>query len=378
MVKENRRLVSLDVFRGITIAAMILVNNPGSWAHMYAPLKHAAWNGWTPTDLIFPFFLFIVGVAMTYSFSSMQRKGIEKPKIYKKVVTRSLLLFGIGLAIHIFPLVQFDPLRFYDFSSMRIMGVLQRIGLCYLFASVIYLEFDKVLQWMYWAAGLLIFYWVIMMTIPVPGFGAGVLTKEGNLAAYIDQALMSGHLWRPGWDPEGLLSTIPAVATVLIGMLSGHLLRRDSTSEEKTNHLLVFGLLTLVAGLIVNYWFPINKGLWSSSYVLFTGGFAMAFLGICYWFIDVKGYSNWAKPFVMLGTNALAVYILSSLTTRLFYIIPLPEAWGATGIKELIYSQLLLPLASPINASLMFAVLYVLFWTGIMAILYRRKIFIKI
>jgi len=378
MVKRSRRLISLDVFRGITIAGMILVNNPGSWSHLYPPLAHAAWNGWTPTDLVFPFFLFIMGVAMTYSFASMRRKGLSKTDIYKKVGLRSLLLFGIGLGMAIFPLVRFEPFRLYDFSTMRIMGVLQRIGLCYLFASVIYLEFQRSRRLLFWGAGLLIFYWIIMMTIPVPGHGPGVLTKEGNLATFIDKSLMPGHLWKPGWDPEGLLSTIPAIVTVIFGILAGKNFNTDHADEQKANRLFVFGLLALVAGLIASQWFPINKGLWTPSYVLFTGGFAMLFLGICYWAIDIKGYSFGTKPFQMLGMNALAVYVLSSLTAKLFYVIPLPASWGGTTIKELIYNQLILPLASPINASLLYAVLYVLIWTIIMAVFYRKKIFIKI
>lgn len=378
MVKRSQRLVSLDVFRGITIAGMILVNNPGTWAHIYPPLAHARWHGWTPTDLIFPFFLFIVGVAMTYSFNSMQKKGFTKPEIYRKVITRAVLLFAIGLGMAIFPLVRFEPLRLYDFSTMRIMGVLQRIGLCYLFASIIYLEFKKPLQQVAWAAGLIIFYWIIMMVIPVPGYGVGDLSKEGNLAAYIDQSIMANHLWQPGWDPEGLLSTIPAIATVIIGIMTGHILRGEKSKEQKTNLLFVFGILALVAGLIADYWFPINKGLWSSSYVLFTGGFALHFLALCYWLIDIQGHKKWTKPFVILGMNALAVFVLSSLTAKLLYLIPIPAAWGATTIKGLIYNQVLLPVASPINASLLFAVLYLLFWTGVMTIFYRRKIFIKI
>src|SRR5699024_5701358 len=258
MVKRSERLVSLDVFRGLTIALMILVNNPGSWGHIYPPLEHSAWHGWTPTDLVFPFFLFIVGVAMVYSFGKMKEHGMSKPAIYKKVVIRSILLFAIGLGMAIFPLFRFEPFRLYDFSSMRIMGVLQRIGLCYLFASVIYLEFQKAKKIAYWGLGLITFYWIIMMTIPVPGYGAGVLTKAGNLATYIDKIVMTGHLWKPGWDPEGLLSTIPAIATVLIGILTGQLLRSGYSKKEKAIYMFFFGNVGLVAGMIANAWFPIN------------------------------------------------------------------------------------------------------------------------
>lgn len=372
-------MVSLDAFRGITIAGMILVNNPGSWSHIYSPLRHAEWHGWTPTDLVFPFFLFIVGVAMIYSFGKMFEKGMSKSEIYKKVAKRSALLFGIGLFMAIFPLVRFDPLRLYDFSSMRIMGVLQRIALCYLFASIIYLEFRKVRHLIYWLGGLLVGYWLLMMTMPVPGYGAGVLTKEGNLAAHIDQWVMAGHLWQEGWDPEGLLSTIPAIGTVVLGLLTGLLLQSDKSEKDKIIYMFLYGNMGLVAGLIIDQWFPINKGLWTSSYVLFTGGFALHFLAVCYWLIDLKKYREWAKPFKIYGLNALAVYVLSSLTAKLLYLIPVYTSEGqTTTVKGLIYDNLLLPVASPTVASLIFALLYVLFWLWIMWIFYKREIFIKI
>ncbi len=345
---------------------------------MYPPLLHAEWHGWTPTDLIFPFFLFIVGVAMTYSFGKMFEKGIPKTEIYKKVFKRSAILFAIGLFMAIFPVVRFDPLRLYDFSSMRIMGVLQRIALCYLFASIVYLEFRKIRTQVFWVIGLLAGYWLLMSTVPVPGHGAGDLSREGNLAAYIDQLVMADHLWKTGWDPEGLLSTIPAIGTVLLGLLTGKLLRSEKSAKDKLIQMFLYGNLGLVTGLIVDVWFPINKGLWTSSYVLFTGGFALHFLAICYWFVDMKGYRKWTKPFEVYGLNALAVFVLSTLMAKLFYVIPIYTADGQTTIKGLIYDNLLLLIASPVNASLMFAVLYILFWLWIMWIFYKRKIFIKI
>ena len=378
MVQRKERLVSLDVFRGITIAGMILVNNPGSWSHVYPPLLHAEWHGWTPTDLIFPFFLFIVGVAMTYSFSKMFGKGTPKTEIYKNVFKRSAILFGIGLFMAVFPVVRFDPLRLYDFSSMRIMGVLQRIALCYLFASIIYLEFQKIRSQLSWVAGLLGGYWLLMTVVPVPGHGAGDFSREGNLAAYVDQLVMADHLWKPGWDPEGLLSTIPAIGTVLLGLLTGELLRSEQSQKEKVIQMFLYGNLGLVAGLVMDVWFPINKGLWTSSYVLFTGGFALHFLAICYWFVDMKGYRKWTKPIEVYGLNALAVFVLSSLMAKLMYVIPIYTSNGQTTIKGLVYDNLLLPFVSPINASLLFAVFYILFWLWIMWIFYKRKIFIKI
>jgi predicted acyltransferase len=378
MVQRTDRLVSLDVFRGITIAGMILVNNPGSWSHVYPPLLHAEWDGWTPTDLIFPFFLFIVGVAMTYSFGKMFEKGVPKSEIYRRVFKRSALLFAIGLFMAVFPVVRFDPLRLYDFSSMRIMGVLQRIALCYLFASIIYLEFRKVRALVFWLIGLLAGYWLLMATVPVPGHGAVDMSQEGNLAAYVDQLILGNHLWKPGWDPEGLLSTIPAIGTTLLGLLTGKLLKLPKKDKDKVIWMFLLGNLGLVSGLIVDVWFPINKGLWSSSYVLFTGGFALHFLAICYWFVDMKGYRRWAKPFEVYGLNALAVFVLSTLMAKLMYVIPIYTADGQTTIKGLIYDNLFLPIADPINASLLYSVSYILFWLWIMWIFYKRKIFIKI
>lgn len=378
MVKRKERLVALDVFRGITIAAMILVNNPGSWSHVYPPLLHADWHGWTPTDLIFPFFLFIVGVAMTYSFGKMVKRGTPKARMYGKVLRRSVLLFAIGLFIEIFPLVRFDPLRLYDFSTLRVMGVLQRIGLCYLFASVIYLGFRKTRTLMLWVAGLLVGYWLLMTAVPVPGYGAGDFSREGNLVAYIDQLVLGDHLWQPGWDPEGLLSTIPAVSTVLLGVLTGKLLQSEKSDMEKVNYLFLFGNLGLISGLILDSWFPINKGLWTSSYVLFTGGFALHFLAVCFWLIDIKGYRKWAKPFKVYGLNALAVYVFSSLMARLLAIIPVPTTGGTSPLKKYIFDNFLRAIAEPVNASLLFALLYLLFWLWIMWIFYKRKIFIKI
>ncbi len=377
-VKPSERLVSLDAFRGITIAGMILVNNPGSWSYIYQPLRHAQWNGWTPTDLIFPFFLFIVGVAMTFSFGKLKSREIPKGEIYKKVLKRTAILFALGLLMHIFPLVRLDPLRLFDFSTMRIMGVLQRIAVCYLFASIIFLESNKPVTRAVWAFGLIIFYWVIMKAVPVPGHGAGNLTMEGNLATYLDNLLLPNHLWQPGWEPEGLLSTIPAISTVLMGILTGHLLRSERSRTNKTVWMFVLGNAGLVSGMIVDVWFPINKGLWSSSYVLFTAGFALHFLALCYWFIDVKGYKRWAQPFVVYGMNAIAVFVASGLLAKLLYMIEIPTATGSISIKGFLYEKILLHLATPVNASFLYAVLYILLWYWIMHVLYKRNIFIKV
>ncbi|MDZ7260848.1 MAG: DUF5009 domain-containing protein [candidate division KSB1 bacterium] len=364
------RLLSLDAFRGLTIAGMILVNNPGTWSAVYPPLRHAAWHGWTPTDLIFPFFLFIVGVAMTFSFAHRLARGDSKTKLYLKVIRRTLIIFGLGLFLNGFP--------YFNLSTIRIPGVLQRIALCYFFASIVTLEM-RIKGQAIIAAFLLILYWVLMKLVPVPGYGAGVLEPEGNLAAYIDNALLHGHLWKPTWDPEGLLSTLPAISTTLLGVLTGHWLHSSRSPIEKAAGLLVMGNFGLVVGVILDICFPINKYLWTSSYVVFMAGMALNFLGVCYWLIDVKGYQRWATPFLIYGTNAIAVYVLSSLVAEIM------TTWKVTGadgsemqLKTYLFEKLFASWASPINASLFFALTYVLIWLGLMALLYRKRIFIKI
>ncbi|MBX6363937.1 MAG: DUF5009 domain-containing protein [Gemmatimonadetes bacterium] len=369
-----QRLLSLDVFRGITIAAMVLVNNPGDWGHVYAPLEHAKWNGWTPTDLIFPFFVYIVGVAMTFSFGKMQQRGASRADLVAKVLKRAAIIFGLSLAIQGFPK--------YDLAHIRVMGVLQRIALAYLAASLIYLNTRTWRAWAGWAAGLLLLYWALMMLVPVPGLGAGWLEPGKNLAAWIDyRVLTPAHMWAESktWDPEGLLSTIPAIATCLLGVLTGAWLRSPRTAEEKVIGLFVGGTLGLALGLIWGGVFPINKSIWTSSYVLFTGGFAAVCLALCYWTADVKGWRWWTKPFVVYGVNALALYVLSAFVGRLLiYVIKVPTPAGPVALKTWLYTHLFAPFFSPINASLAWALTYVLVWLGAMWVLYRQRIFIKV
>jgi predicted acyltransferase len=261
---------------------------------------------------------------------------------------------------------------------MRIPGVLQRIAVCYFFASIIFLNTSWRTQAII-AAALLLFYWAIMKLVPVPGFGAGNLEMEGNLAAYVDRKIMGAHTWKPLYDPEGFLSTIPAIATTLCGILTGHLLRSRRTPIEKVAIMFVAGMAGIVVGWIWNFWFPINKALWTSSYVLFTAGMALQLLAFCYWLIDIKGYRRWARPFLVFGTNALAVYFLAELSANIISIIDFTRADGSkVALQTLIYENLFASWAQPVNASLMFAICTVLFWLGVMTILYRRRIFIKV
>jgi predicted acyltransferase len=367
------RMASLDVFRGMTIAGMILVNNPGDWGAIYSPLEHAAWSGWTPTDLVFPSFLFIVGVSITLALSRRAASSGSRRDLYLKIARRAAIIFALGLFLGGFP--------HYDLSTIRIPGVLQRIAVCYLFTSVIFLNTDWRKQ-AYIAAGLLVGYWALMTLVPVPGFGPGNLSsKEANLAAYVDRAVFGRHVWRQAkvYDPEGILSTIPAISTTLIGVLTGHLLRSRRTALEKVSAMFVAGVAGVVVGWVWNYWFPVNKALWTSSYVLFAAGLALQLLAVCYWLVDIKGYRRWAKPFVVFGTNALALYFLAELSANLISIIGFKRGDGVWApLQTIIYDNLFASWASPLNASLAFAVCTVLFWLGVMSLLYRRRIFIKV
>ena len=365
----KERLVSLDAFRGITIAGMILVNNPGTWSHVYPPLLHAEWHGWTPTDLIFPFFLFIVGVSMTFSLQK-QLATHDRKYVYLKIFRRSLIILGLGWFLSLFP--------FFHFAKLRIPGVLPRIAVVYCIASIITLNTSiKAQAWI--TASLLLVYWGLMKLIPVPGYGAGDLSVQGNLAAYVDSHLLHGHMWKETWDPEGIMSTIPAIATALTGVLTGHLLHSQKSKEEIAGWLFVSGWMAIIVGLFWGIVFPINKSLWTSSYVIFTSGAALQFLGFCYWLIDVKGIKKWATPAIIYGMNAITVFVLSGLVAR----IMIYTKWTQTDGNEIsvwnwTYENLFATWASPINASLAFAVTNIIFWLGMMTILYRKKIFIKI
>jgi predicted acyltransferase len=363
---ESRRLVSLDVFRGLTIAGMVLVNNPGSWEHIYWPLEHAQWSGWTPTDLVFPFFLFIVGVSIPLAFANRLEKGGSKRDLYLKIVKRTLIIFAIGLFL--------NGLPYFGLAEYRIPGVLQRIAVCYFFASIIFLN-TKLRTQIAIAIGLLIFYWALVKLVPAPGFAAGDLTKEGSLPSYVDRVVFGKHVWAQArvYDPEGLLSTTPAIVTSLIGVLTGQWLRTEKTRYEKAAGMFVAGAVLVAIGWGWNAFFPINKALWTSSYVAFTGGLALQFLSVCYWLIDIKGYRRWAKPFEIFGLNAIALYVVADVLAVLLGTLKV----GGEPLGGRIYG-FFAALASPINASLMFAICFVLVCLALMWILYRRKIFLKV
>ena len=368
------RLLSLDVFRGITVAGMLLVNNPGTWSAIYPPLKHAEWHGWTPTDLIFPFFLFIVGVAMAFSLVPAAERGAPRGTLMGKAAVRGAKLFGLGLLLAAFPYYNLD------LAHLRIPGVLQRIGVAFVAAAALVLFLRPRAQaWA--AAALLLGYWAAMKLVPVPGYGAGDLGKEGNLAAYLDRSLIgTDHLWASArtWDPEGPFSTLPAIATVLLGVFAGRWLRSERPPAEKAVGMFFAGNVALVAGLAWHAVFPINKSLWTSSYVVFTAGMALNFLAMCYWMVDVCGHQRWARPFLVFGVNAIAAFFLSGVMARILTLVKLPASPEPVALKTWIFEGAFASWLSPVNASLAFALCFVLFWTGAMEILYRRKIFFKV
>lgn len=368
---QSGRLVSLDAFRGLTIMLMILVNNPGSWSTVYAPLRHAEWHGCTPTDLVFPFFLYIMGAAMAFSLAKRTQKFASRRSLYPHIILRSLSLIAIGLFLGLYPQ--------FDFGVMRIPGVLQRIGLCYFFASMIVLHSGKKGQ-IAWIISLLLGYWALMALVPFPGKGSDPWLLGGNFAQYIDNIILKGHLYKPDFDPEGLVSTIPAIAQVLIGFCTGDWIRSDRKAPEKTIGMFLVANVLVFLGIIWSQWMPINKQLWTSSYVVYTTGIALHLFAIANWLIDMKGYRKAAYPFVIFGSNAIFVYAASSLMTSTLievFRFTLPDGTKAS-VWRIIFSSFFQPVFGGHLGSLMFAVVYVSLWLGIMSIFYRKKVFIKI
>jgi predicted acyltransferase len=382
------RLESLDVFRGLTIAAMILVNDPGTWSAVYWPLAHAdelmsehpagwypgkGWvdaNGWTPTDLVFPFFLFIAGVSMILSFTARQARGDSRRELLKHVVRRSALILLIGWLIHLQP--------FFHFSRMRYPGVLPRIAVVYLFASVITLWTARRGR-IIWIAALLAGYYAVMRFAPVPGCDpTGWMTQHCSLAGWLDRKLMLGHLYRPDFDPEGVLSTFPAIATTLLGTLTGEFLHSARNLAQKVRGLIIAGAVGVAAGYAWHPFFPIYKPLWTSSYVLFTAGGACLLLALCWWLIEMRGWHGWGKPFLWLGSNAILAYSLSTFFAKEGAIIKVTDGIEKIGIQAWIYRHWFAPFAQPLNASLAFAICYVALWTLVAWGFYRKKIFLKV
>ncbi|MEZ5346141.1 MAG: DUF5009 domain-containing protein [Pyrinomonadaceae bacterium] len=370
----SERLVSLDVFRGMTIAGMIVVNNPGTWNAIYSPLAHAEWHGITPTDYIFPFFLFIVGTAIPFSLSKRLESGKITADVFTKIIRRTIIIFALGLLLALVPK--------FDLANLRIPGVLQRIAVCYFIASILFLYLDwKKLALL--SAILLLVYWILMTLVPVPGcIAPDIGSKVCNLAALLDRVILTeDHIWKQGkvFDPEGILSTIPAIASTISGVLTGMWLNRKISKPEKAGGLLSAGVALCALGWIWNYVFPFNKALWTSSYSVYTTGLALCFLGFCFWVIDVKEYKKWAYPFRVFGMNALALFVFSGFLSKFLILIKVDGADGKSiSLQSAVFKSVFLPLASPINASLLYALFYLALWYVLMWVLYKRKIFITI
>lgn len=374
----RERLLSLDVFRGLTVAGMLLVNNPGSWGAIYPPLEHATWNGWTPTDLIFPFFLFIVGITTHLSLAARRARGDDDGALVRQIVKRGLLIILFGLLLAAFP---YTPLS--RITEMRFPGVLQRIGLAYLCGGLLTLR-TSLKQQVTIVAVLLFGYWFAMTLIPVPGRGLGALLLDdpsASLAAYIDRAIFGAHLWRSSktWDPEGLLSTVPAVGTVILGVIAGRWIASPRPLSERLVAQFAVGSLCMVVGLMWHWAFPINKSLWTSSYVLFTAGMGAVALATCTWLIDVLGITWWTRPFRWFGMNPMIAFVGSGMMARLIYsVITVPHGGEQAPIQRVIYDNFYASWLAPRNASLLFAVTFVLLWAGILGVLHRKRIFFKV
>jgi len=359
---QSERLVSLDAFRGATIALMVLVNTAGDGATTYGPLQHAEWHGWTLTDCVFPSFLWIVGLAMTLSLGKRLARGDSHGPLILSAARRAAILFGLGLFLYAIP----D----FDLGTQRILGVLQRIAICYFLATVIYLKSTWKTQ-IYWVVGLLATYWALMTLVPVPGYGAGRLDVEGNLAHYVDKLVLGSHnyRWTKTWDPEGLVSTIPALATALLGALAAAVVRLKRSLEERTMWLLLAGNALLAAGLVCDIWLPINKKLWTSSFTLFMGGLDFIVLGFFLYLVDGLGWKRLVKPLVILGSNAIAIYMLSEVAAGLIDNYHWHEA---------LYRTAFLSWLSPYNASLGYALAYTaLNWLAAWG-LYKKGWFLKV
>lgn len=363
----GKRLLSLDVFRGMTIALMILVNCPGDWGTTYRALLHAEWHGFTPTDMVFPFFLFIVGIAILFSLSRRKAEGANRGQIYTKIISRTLWIIGIGLFLNL--------LFKFNFSTWRLPGVLQRIGLVYGITAIIFLN-TNIRQQFWILIALLLSYWAMMTLIPVPGQGFASLEKGQDLGAWIDRIFLTGHMWSQSktWDPEGLFSTIPAIGTCLVGVLTGEWIKSKKDEWQKWAAIFAMGFLLFLVGLLWGEVFPINKPLWTSSYVVLHSGLALLTLGTIWWLVDVKGYKGWATPFIWFGMNPLFIFILHVIITKVLILIKIGDL---TAYKWLFVNGFASWLG-PYNASLAFAIFIVLINLSVAWWLWKRKIFIKV
>lgn len=349
---------------------MVLVNDPGGDS-IYGPLNHAEWNGWTITDVVFPSFLWMVGVAITFSLSKRLAQGVPRQQLFSQVLRRAAILFALGLLVYAFPA--------FHLSTQRILGVLQRIAICYLIASVIYLTTTWRGQ-LIWIVSLLTSYWLLMSLAPVPGYGAGLLDVEGNFAHYVDRIVLGVHNYASTktWDPEGIVSTLPSIATALLGVMAGHILRLKRSLSERVTWLFLTGNALLALGLICDIWLPINKKLWTTSFALFMAGLDFVLFAGFVWLIDGMNFRRFTKPFAVMGMNAIAIYMASELLAETLGSIRWFNGAGEISLKNWIYESWFASFLSPMNASLAYAVAYTLLMFLIAYFMYRRKWFWKV
>ncbi len=370
MAKTGNRLVSLDIFRGMTIAFMIIVNTPGSWKYVYPPLRHAEWHGCTPTDLVFPFFLFISGISTWYSLKKYGN-NINSSSILR-IFRRMVTIFATGLLLTIFPYF------IRDYSSLRIMGVLQRIALAYGIGSLICLSVRKEYLWAV-TAFLLLVYWALLAFFG----GADPYSLGGNFALKTDLAILGkNHMYKGfgiPFDPEGVLSTLTAICTFIIGYFTGDLLAKGPGNSKTVLKLILIGAGMSGLGYLWGMVFPLNKPLWTSSYVLYSAGLAMIVLAVIYLLADVLKFRKWGIFFVVFGTNALFTFALAGIWTKLMlYVIKIPSGGERMSFYNWFYERVCVPVAGNINGSLMFAIIQVLLLWGLALLLYRRKIMIRL
>lgn len=360
------RLTALDFFRGATIAGMIVVNDPGSWKHVYGPLKHAEWHGVTPTDLVFPFFLFIVGVSISFSYTKQIAAGKPLGSMARKVLKRSLIIFLLGMLLTLFPK--------FDFANLRLVGVLPRIALVFLACSMMFIYWKpRTILWT--GGGLLIFYWLVMMYIPLPGAGEVMLEPGQNMAAWIDSYITPGRMYRTTWDPEGLFSTLPAIASGISGIAVGLIwLRKETDVSSRLMWIFTVGFLYFMIGSIWGWFFPMNKHIWTSSYVLYTSGLATMGFATSIVIIDVLKITTGTKMFVVFGLNAIAAYVLHGLLFKIARIFTGDGPTIGTQFTEMMMNIGL----EPKLASLSWALLYLGICYIPIYILYKKKIFIKV
>lgn len=370
---QKKRLASLDAFRGLTIALMIVVNCPGDINNVFGFLSHSAWNGWTFADTVFPSFLFIVGVSVVYSFAKRESNGPSESSIEYRILKRTIVLFLLGFFLNIFPS--------FHLAHARIPGVLQRIAVCYFFTSIIVLK-SGLRGRILWLIGLLGSYWLMMRFVPVPGVGTGVLEPGANFAAWVDAQILDGHMWSfydSTWDPEGIISTIPAIATTLFGVLTAQWLKSSHTEGQKVAGMLVMGIFLIALGLVLDHWLPINKNLWTSTFSIFMAGLALLCLGFFHWFIDVEGFLGWARPLVILGLNPITVYVLSEVVDTTLRSLDLSIAKGHTMSCQLfLFNTFCIPLADAKIASMLYALGILMAMLLVAWIMWRRRIFIKV